>query len=256
MQPPSLSGRAAGSVEDDPVFLHEQRVRVLEFIRAMRLDTLPIAGTMIAYHLGLADREGGAQAEASAGCVHPVLFLWSCKACGGDATVALPVAAGIELLHNFIEVHDDIQNEVQRRRDRETLWRVWGIAQAINTGDALHALAFQTLTSAAIDPERLVRVGSLISEALLQKIDAPPAESRAVLLAASMEAGAVVAGASDATADGFRRAGRLLGMKQQDADSVPTQAIEAVAVVENLGLDPVFTGVFRELANYIATTDG
>jgi geranylgeranyl diphosphate synthase type I len=58
---------------------------------------------------------------------------------GADPAMAAPVAAAIELLHNFTLVHDDIQDRSHLRRHRPTVWSLWGEAQAINTGDALFA---------------------------------------------------------------------------------------------------------------------
>ena len=55
---------------------------------------------------------------------------------------ALPAAAAVELLHNFSLVHDDIQDGSVTRRGRETIWKKWGVAQAINVGDALLNLAY------------------------------------------------------------------------------------------------------------------
>lgn len=52
---------------------------------------------------------------------------------------ALPAAVGIELIHNFTLMHDDIMDESDERRHRPTLWRKWGISQAINAGDGLFA---------------------------------------------------------------------------------------------------------------------
>jgi geranylgeranyl diphosphate synthase type I len=63
------------------------------------------------------------------------------EAVGGSAEVAAPIAAAIELLHNFTLIHDDIQDRSPNRRHRPTVWRIWGDAQAINAGDALFAAA-------------------------------------------------------------------------------------------------------------------
>jgi geranylgeranyl diphosphate synthase type I len=55
---------------------------------------------------------------------------------------AMPFAAAVELVHNFSLVHDDIEDGDQTRRGRPTLWSLCGQPQAINVGDALHALAY------------------------------------------------------------------------------------------------------------------
>src|SRR5215216_1534772 len=73
--------------------------------------------------------------------LRPALALLVCKGVSGREEPALPGAAGVELIHNFSLVHDDIQDRSELRRHRPTLWSLWGAAQGINAGDALFALA-------------------------------------------------------------------------------------------------------------------
>ena len=72
-----------------------------------------------------------------------MLCLLACSEVGGDPAQALPAAAGIELLHNFSLIHDDIEDGDEVRRHRPTVWKVWGMPQAINVGDGMFTLAFQ-----------------------------------------------------------------------------------------------------------------
>jgi geranylgeranyl diphosphate synthase type I len=53
----------------------------------------------------------------------------------------MPAAIAIELVHNFSLIHDDIEDGDEERRHRPTLWKVYGEAQAINTGDGMFSLA-------------------------------------------------------------------------------------------------------------------
>lgn len=69
--------------------------------------------------------------------LRPLLVLLSTHAAGGDWTQSLPAAAAVELLHNFSLIHDDIQDQSPTRRGRQTVWVKWGVAQAINSGDAM-----------------------------------------------------------------------------------------------------------------------
>jgi geranylgeranyl diphosphate synthase type I len=94
---------------------------------------------MLAYHLGW---EGeGAGKEAQGKRIRPLLVLLITAACGNSWENALPAAAAVELIHNFSLIHDDIQDQSELRRGRRTLWMNWGIAQAINAGDAMFSLA-------------------------------------------------------------------------------------------------------------------
>lgn len=131
---------------------------------AMRrqLDAAELAGAhvpalagfygMLRYHLGWVD-EHFAPAHANSGKrLRPLLLLRVAEALGADPIGAIPAAAAVELLHNFTLVHDDVQDESSHRRHRETVWRRWGAAQAINVGDALYALAHTTLYTLAQPP--------------------------------------------------------------------------------------------------------
>ncbi len=71
-----------------------------------------------------------------------------CESEGAPLERALDAAAAVELLHNYSLVHDDIEDRDEFRHGRRTLWSVYGIAQAVNTGDAMCALSFLTLMRA------------------------------------------------------------------------------------------------------------
>lgn len=83
---------------------------------------------------------------------------------------ALPAAASIELTHNFTLIHDDIEDSDSERRHRQTLWNVWGIPQAINTGDGMFALARYALwdvVDEGVDPFVAVQLGAVLDKACL-----------------------------------------------------------------------------------------
>ena len=73
--------------------------------------------------------------------LHASLALAACEAVGGTVEQAAPAGVAVEMLHQFVQVHSDIQDGIPERYGRDTLWWVWGPAQAINTGDGFHALA-------------------------------------------------------------------------------------------------------------------
>ena len=64
---------------------------------------------------------------------------------------------GARALTHFTLVHDDIQDESPSRR-RPTLWKLWGIGQAINAGDALFAAAQLALLRLNLSPELNLRL--------------------------------------------------------------------------------------------------
>ena len=102
----------------------------------------PILAGMANYHLGFVDADFTPVTPSAAirgKRIRPGIAMLACGAAGGDPRIAAPLAAAVELLHNFTLVHDDIQDQSPSRRHRPTVWTLWGIAQAINAGDAIFA---------------------------------------------------------------------------------------------------------------------
>jgi len=121
----------------------------------------PFYGMML-YHLGL-DAEHARGGKR----LRPVLCTLVFEALGGDGRRILPVAAAVELLHNFTLVHDDIEDQDPRRHHRPTVWSVWGEPQAINAGDGMYAisrLAVQRLRGSGFAAERILDVSALLDE--------------------------------------------------------------------------------------------
>jgi geranylgeranyl diphosphate synthase type I len=112
---------------------------------------------MVSYHMGWE-----ATAASRGKRIRPALVLSVVEACGKDWYAALPAAVAVEWLHNFSLIHDDIQDRSEVRHGRETLWKRWGIPQAINTGDSVYTLAFLALANLGKDhPDGIV--GQLVS---------------------------------------------------------------------------------------------
>jgi len=93
------------------------------------------------YHLGWRDAELTPALVDPGKLLRPYLALLACQSVGGRVEQALPLAAGIELIHNFTLIHDDIQDVSPMRRGRATVWNLWGLAHGITAGDSMFALA-------------------------------------------------------------------------------------------------------------------
>ncbi len=89
------------------------------------------------YHLGLDD-----DPKKQGKRVRPLLTLLCTEGGGGNWESAIPAAISIELIHNFSLIHDDIEDNGFSRRAKETVWKKWGLAKGINSGDAMFASAF------------------------------------------------------------------------------------------------------------------
>src|SRR5215213_4167669 len=92
---------------------------------------------MLEYHLGWRDENLQPSAAPGGKRVRPALCLLACEAAGGEWREALPSAAAVEMVHNFSLIHDDIEDASPLRRHRPTVWALWGVPLAINTGDAM-----------------------------------------------------------------------------------------------------------------------
>jgi geranylgeranyl diphosphate synthase, type II len=76
------------------------------------------------------------------------LLLATCSALGGDWPDALPLAVGLEMLHNAFLVHDDIQDGSRIRRGQPTLNAEYGLGLALCAGNALALEAMAALRDA------------------------------------------------------------------------------------------------------------
>ena len=82
--------------------------------------------------------------------LRPILTLAFCRLCGGDADKALPAACGVEMLHTYSLIHDDLpcMDNDDLRRGKPTNHKVFGECTATLAGDALQAAAFESVLSA------------------------------------------------------------------------------------------------------------
>jgi geranylgeranyl diphosphate synthase, type I len=135
----------------------------------------------IEYHLGWVDTTFSPVSSNPGKLLRPTLLLLAYEASGARGLTtsrstaaylsrALPAAAAVELTHNFTLIHDDIEDSDTERRHRSTLWKLWGIPQAINTGDGLFALARLTLWGVldeGVEGAIAARLGAVLDHACL-----------------------------------------------------------------------------------------
>ncbi|MEF8848115.1 MAG: polyprenyl synthetase family protein [Candidatus Thermoplasmatota archaeon] len=77
--------------------------------------------------------------------LRPVLSMVSCEAVNGDVETVIPVALAIELMHNFTLVHDDIMDKSNLRRNKPSVHVEYDEPTAINAGDLLFTLSFESM---------------------------------------------------------------------------------------------------------------
>jgi len=73
------------------------------------------------------------------------LTILSTGICGGKPEKATNAAHAIEMLHNFTLLHDDIMDGAETRRGQPTVYKKWGVSNAILSGDIMFVKAFELL---------------------------------------------------------------------------------------------------------------
>lgn len=197
---------------------------------------------MMRYHMGWVD-EGGKLQDAGGKLVRPTLLLLACECVGGDWRAALPAAAAVELVHNFSLIHDDIEDGDEERRQRATVWRIWGESQAINLGDAMHAmsrLALNRLDDSVAGPGKMLRAAGILDQTCLELCEGQYLDilyeskfdiniddymlmtdlKTASLITCSVKLGALLGTDDETLVQRFERFGRKLGMAYQMIDDV------------------------------------
>ena len=96
-----------------------------------------------------------------------ILVLEFCRICGGDVEKALPVACGVEMLHTYSLIHDDlpVMDNDDLRRGKPSNHKVFGECTATLAGDALQAEAFRTILSTSLPAEVRAECARLLAEA-------------------------------------------------------------------------------------------
>ena len=230
------------SLRDLSLYTNEIERALRQTLRRGDAESAPLYG-MMQYHLGWLDRNLQLHQGRLGKRLRPVLCLLACQACGGDWRRALPAACAIELLHNFTLIHDDIEDNSALRHERATVWNVWGLAQGVNTGDAmwsLSRLSVLSLSAEGYDAATVLDVARLLEETSLalcegQYLDIA-FETRqdvtldeylrmiegktAALLSAALRVGALLGGASDEQLAAWGQVGRQLGLAFQIIDDI------------------------------------
>ncbi len=198
---------------------------------------------MMHYQMGWVDEALQPIAPKSGKRIRPLVCLLANDAAGGDWRQAVPAAAAIEIIHNFSLIHDDIEDASPTRRGRPTVWKVWGEAQAINSGDAMFTLAhaaMSRLLETGIPPATVLRAlqrfdetcfrltrgqfadmdFEMRDEVMVDEYIAMITGKTAELLSFSAEVGALVAGAPHDVVEHYTQLGLNLGLAFQVIDDI------------------------------------
>lgn len=170
--------------------------------------------------------------------LRPVMTLMACEMFRGDVSAALPAALALEVFHNFTLVHDDIMDVAPLRRGKETVYKKWNTNIGILSGDAMFAKAFEIIAGSG--EKTLKPLVQLLSKVAIEVCEGQQYDMNfeqspdvsiadylemirlktAVLIASSLKAGAIVAGASEQDTNEIYLFGENLGMAFQLKDDI------------------------------------
>ena len=210
--------------------------------QVQRLDaqrTLPFH-EMLTYHMGWTGE--GAGKEATGKRIRPLMVLLAAASTGAEWKNALPAAAAVEMVHNFSLVHDDVQDNSDKRRGRFTVWKKWGVPMAINVGDAMFVIANQAVMDLIKTHQALtvVRAATILNNTCLdltrgQFLDMSYEErtdlsledywpmiggKTSALLSACTHIGALLGNTNEGEQEAYRQFGYHLGLAFQVQDDI------------------------------------
>lgn len=233
-------------------------------------------------YLGVVERELSAIKAGTEGSIHPALreamfyslesggkrlrpclTLAVCEMLGGDIASALPIACGLEMIHTYSLIHDDLpcMDDDDMRRGRPSNHKVFGEAMAVLAGDGLLSFAFETMLGAAVRSgspnllaaayEAALRAGAggmvtgqaadieyegadVQTEEMLRYVHR---HKTADMLEAAVVCGALAAGADGGIVRSLRRYSESMGMLFQITDDILDAVGDEALMGKTLGKD-------------------
>lgn len=184
--------------------------------------------------------------------LRPMLLLLAAKALGGASDKHLLLAAIIEFIHTATLLHDDVVDDSDLRRGKESANAVWGNAASILVGDYLYSSAFEMMvrtgnmrvmeilsktTTAIAEGEVLQLLNCNNPETTEEKYLEVIARKTAILFSAATKLAAVIAGSSAEIEQGLALYGQHLGIAFQLIDDALDYKASADELGKNLGDD-------------------
>ena len=184
--------------------------------------------------------------------LRPMLHVLAAGAAGYHGEHHVKLAAIIEFIHTSTLLHDDVVDESDLRRGRQTANALWGNAASVLVGDFLYSRSFQLMVE--LDDMRIMRIladttNTIAEGEVLQLLNIGNADvdeaaylavierKTAVLFAAATELGGLLGGLSQAQVADLRRYGMELGYAFQIADDLLDYTGDSGTLGKNIGDD-------------------
>lgn len=192
--------------------------------------------------------------------LRPALCLAACECTCGNAFLALDAACGIEMIHVFSLIHDDLPavDDDDMRRGRPSCHKMYGEALAILAGDALFALGFQCVAQTNANPAAIAQSLMLLAEssgsnglvggevldieAEGQSVNAQELETihlrkTGALIAASCAVGGLIGGGANKSVESLYDFGLRIGLAFQITDDILNELGDAASLGKASGSD-------------------
>jgi octaprenyl-diphosphate synthase len=200
----------------------------------------------------LINQIGGHIVHSGGKRLRPLIVLLAARAAGYQGQQHIDLAAIIEFIHTATLLHDDVVDNSDKRRNRDTANAVWGNAASVLTGDFLYSRSFEMMV--AIDNMRVMQILSTATNRIaegevlqLLNCNNPDTSEQqyrevilrktAVLFEAGSRLGGVIAGLDKADEQALADYGLHLGIAFQLVDDALDYSAKAEDLGKNLGDD-------------------
>ena len=184
--------------------------------------------------------------------LRPIMTILAGKSVGYDGDKLYALAAMVEFIHTSTLLHDDVVDESDLRRGRETANNLFGNAAAVLVGDFLYTRAFQLMVDSGsmrilevmADATNIIAEGEVMQLMNIGNIDITEAQylqviqyKTAKLFEAAAQVGAILAGASAEQEAALRDYGMYVGTAFQIIDDVLDYSGDPEQIGKNVGDD-------------------
>ncbi|MEO1719562.1 MAG: polyprenyl synthetase family protein [Pseudomonadota bacterium] len=184
--------------------------------------------------------------------LRPMLTIAAGKLCGYDGEGHVQLAATVEFMHTATLLHDDVVDESDFRRGKQTARLVWGNQASVLVGDFLLGQAFRMMVDVGSLPclKILSHAAAVIAEGEVMQLAAAKNlattedehlaiinAKTAALFAAATETGAAISDRPDAERAALRSYGQSLGIAFQLVDDALDYAGNAKDLGKSVGDD-------------------